>query len=67
METLLPALRDEMRNGFKRLESRFDQVETRLERLDDRVDRHFTWIVGIQFTTMIIFIGALVAAILRMS
>jgi len=56
-----------MRSGFKRLENRFDQVETRLERLDDRADRHFMWIVGIQFTTILIFVGALVAAILRMS
>jgi len=58
----------------KRFDARFDQVDRRLERLENRVerlddkgDRHFMWVVGIQFATMIIFIGALVAAVLRTS
>ena len=63
---------EEMRKGFEQVDKRFQHVEYRLERLegrverlDDKVDRHFMWVVGIQFTTMIIFIGALAAAVLR--
>jgi archaellum component FlaC len=52
---------------FNQVDKRLERLETRVERLDDRADRHFMWIVGIQFTTMIIFIGALVAAVLRTS
>jgi archaellum component FlaC len=50
---------------FEHLEYRLERLEGRVERLDDKVDRHFMWVVGIQFTTMIIFIGALAAAVLR--
>jgi hypothetical protein len=60
-----PDLRDEMLRGFKRLDARFDRLESRFERLDDKVDRHFIWIVGIQLTMMIAFIGTLAAAYLR--
>ena len=69
---MTPDLRDEMLRGFDRmadlfaqLDKRLDRLENRFERLDDKVDRHFMWIVGIQFTMMIVFIGALAAAYLR--
>ena len=50
---------------FEQVDKRLDRLDDRLERLDDKVDRHFMWIVGIQFAMMIVFIGALVAAYLR--
>ena len=50
---------------FEHVDKRLDRLDGRLERLDDKVDRHFMWIVGIQFAMMIVFIGALVAAYLR--
>jgi len=50
---------------FGQLDKRLDRLDNRLERLDDKVDRHFMWIVGIQFTMMMLFIGALAAAYLR--
>ena len=40
------------------IDQRLDRLENRFERLDNKVDRYFMWIVGIQFTMMIIFIGA---------
>ena len=45
----------------RRFESRFDQLERRFESLDDKVARHFTWLVGIQVTTLIAIVGALLA------
>ena len=47
------------------VDKRLDRIESRVERLDDRTDRRFMWIIGIQFTMMALFIGALVAAVLR--
>ena len=75
---MIPDFRDAMRRGFEQMTARFDtfekrfdavdqrldRIESRVERLDDRTDRNFLWIVGIQFA-MMIFIGALVAAVLR--
>jgi archaellum component FlaC len=56
---------DQVDQRFEQLDKRLDRLENRFERLDDKVDRHFMWIVGIQFTMMIVFIGALAAAYLR--
>lgn len=47
---------------FDDVDKRLDRLENRFERLDDKVDRHFSWVVDIQFTMMIVFIGALAAA-----
>jgi predicted nucleic acid-binding Zn-ribbon protein len=79
LEKMIPDLRDEMRRGFDQLNARFDavdqrfdavdkrldRIENRVERLDDRTDRHFLWIVGIQFTMLMLFVGALLTAVLR--
>jgi hypothetical protein len=45
----------------RRFETRFDVVERRFEGLDDRVARQFTWLVGIQVTTLVAIVGALLA------
>ena len=45
----------------RRLEARFDFVDRRFEALDDKVARHFTWLVGIQVTTLVAIVGALLA------
>jgi hypothetical protein len=34
----------------------------RLHALDMKVDRHFTWVVGIQMTIMLAILGAMVSA-----
>jgi hypothetical protein len=56
---------DVVNQRFDAVDKRLDRIESRVERLDDRTDRNFLWTVGIQFTIMMIFIGALVAAVLR--
>jgi ABC-type phosphate transport system auxiliary subunit len=56
---------EQVEKRFEQVDKRLDRLDDRLERLDDKVDRHFMWIVGIQFAMMIVFIGALVAAYLR--
>jgi hypothetical protein len=65
-------IRDSIRHLEQRLDARFDQIERRFETrfdvndrrfegLDDKVARHFTWLVGIQVTTVIAIVGALLA------
>jgi septal ring factor EnvC (AmiA/AmiB activator) len=54
----LAAVRQEMARGFERLDDG-------LHRLDDRMQRQFTWIVGIQLTTMLTVIGVLATAFFR--
>ena len=56
---------DAANQRFDGVDKRLDRIESRVERIDDRADRHFMWIVGIQFTMMMMFIGALIAAVLR--
>lgn len=41
------------------VEARLASVEARLDRLEDKVDRHFVWLVGIQLTTLVAIVGAL--------
>ena len=45
----------------RRFETRFDVNDRRFEGLDDKVTRHFTWLVGIQVTTLIAIVSALLA------
>ena len=45
----------------RRFETRFDVNDRRFEGLDDRVARHFTWLVGLQVTTLVAILGALLA------
>jgi hypothetical protein len=42
----------------RRFETRFNVSDRRFEGLDDKVVRHFTWLVGIQVTTLIAIVGA---------
>jgi len=43
----------------QRMESRFDAVDRRFETMDDRMSRQFVWLVGIQVTTLVAIVGAL--------
>lgn len=45
---------------FDSLERRFDVFERRVDGLDDKMSRQFTWLVGLQVTTL----GAIFAALL---
>jgi chromosome segregation ATPase len=45
----------------QRMEARFDTVDRRIDSLDDKVSRQFVWMVGIQVTTLVAIVGALLA------
>jgi hypothetical protein len=46
---------------FVAIDQRFAAVDQRLAALDDKMSRHFTWLVGLQVTTLIGGLGALLA------
>jgi uncharacterized coiled-coil protein SlyX len=46
---------------FESVERRFENVERRLDSLEDKMSRHFVWLVGIQVTTLVAIVAALVA------
>jgi nitrate/nitrite-specific signal transduction histidine kinase len=50
----------DMNRRFGEVDNRFGQVDRRLEILDHRMERHFMWMVGIQFTVLIAVIVALI-------
>ena len=45
----------------RRFEARFDSIDRRFEVQDEKMARQFTWVVGIQVTTLIAIVGALLA------
>jgi chromosome segregation ATPase len=65
---------DEVSRRFERVDQRFEQVDQRFEQVDDRngglvrrleildqrMERHFMWMVGIQFTVLLAVIVALI-------
>lgn len=42
-----------------------DEMIRRFEQADQKIDRHFTWLVGIQLGTLVAIVGALVGAYYR--
>jgi len=46
---------------FDRLDQRVDRLEQRIDRLDDKMSRQFLWIVGIQITTLVAVVGAVLS------
>ncbi|MPY86435.1 MAG: hypothetical protein GEU99_00760 [Luteitalea sp.] len=51
----------DIRGGLRRLEQRMDRFDQRMDSLHDKMSRQFVWIVGIQFTTLVAMIGAVLA------
>ena len=45
---------------FTAVDQRFERIDRRLEIMDQRMERHFMWMVGIQFTVLIAVIVALI-------
>jgi hypothetical protein len=45
----------------RRIETRFDVGDRRFEGLDDKVVRPFPWLVGLQVSTIVAILGALLA------
>ena len=46
--------------GRSDIDRRFTAIDRRIEVLDQRMERHFMWMVGIQFTVLIAVIVALI-------
>ena len=46
---------------FDAVDHRFDTVDRRIDALDDKVSRQFVWLVGLQVTTLVAIVGALLA------
>jgi hypothetical protein len=46
---------------FEAIDRRFDTVDRRIDGLDDKVSRQFVWLVGLQVTTLVAIVGALLA------
>ena len=45
----------------RRFEARFDAADRRLGGLEEKVSRQFVWVVGVQGTTFVAIVGALLA------
>jgi hypothetical protein len=58
VRTELGELRTEMNR-------RFEGVDARFVTLDGKIDRHFTWLVGIQVAVLVAVVGALVGSYYR--
>ena len=51
-------LEERMDRRFDTVDTRFIRIEERLDRMDDRLTRSFTWLVGIQVTTLAAILAA---------
>lgn len=45
---------------FERIDAKFVRVDAKFERLEAKVDDHFTWLVGIQVTSLLVIFGAII-------
>lgn len=46
---------------FEAIDRRFDTVDRRIDALDAKVSNQFLWLVGLQVTTLVAIVGALLA------
>jgi hypothetical protein len=46
---------------FVHVDARFDSMDRRFATLDDKVSRQFVWTVGVQVTTLVAIVGALLS------
>ena len=61
-------MRDAVRNLERRMDARFDAVDRRFDAverrsdgLDDKLSRQFVWLVGMQVTTLVAIVSAVLA------
>jgi hypothetical protein len=50
---------------FAEVDHRFGEVDRRFAELDQKLDRHFTWLVGTQVAVLLAVVGAMVGAFYR--
>ena len=55
------SLEHRMDARFETVDRRFDTVDRRVDVLDEKVSRQFVWLVGLQVTTLVAIVGALLA------
>ena len=53
------SLEERMDRRFEQVDRRFEHVDHRFDTLDAKMSRQFTWIVGLQVTTLIAVLGAI--------
>ena len=62
-------LQDQMNRRFEQVDHRFGelqgQMNQRFDAIDQKVDRHFTWLVGIQVAVLLAVVSALVGSYYR--
>ena len=62
-------LRADMNLRFSEVTARFDGMQADVSRrfwdLDQKIDRHFTWVVGTQIAMFLAVVGALIGALYR--
>ena len=54
-------LDQKMDGRFDLVDRRFEAVDRRFESMDDKISRQFIWVVGVQVTTLVAVVGALLA------
>ena len=54
-------LDQKMDGRFDLVDRRFEAVDRRFESMDDKISRQFVWVVGVQVTTLVAIVGALLA------
>ena len=55
------AIRESLAELSRDLSTRMDRLERRVDGLDDKMSRQFLWIVGIQITTLVAVVGAVLS------
>ena len=50
-----------IRDSLATIDRRIDRLEHRVDGLDDKMSRQFLWIVGIQITTLVAVVGAVIS------
>lgn len=57
----MAAIRGEMSALRNEVHERMNRLDGRIDRLEDRMARQFVWLVGLQVTTLVAVLGAVLA------
>ena len=57
----LAAFEERADRRFEAVDRRFEAVDRRLDAIEDKLSRHFQWLVGIQITTLVAIVAALLS------
>jgi hypothetical protein len=62
-------LQNQMNRRFEQVDHRFTELQGQMtqqfDAVDQKIDRHFTWLVGIQVAALVAVVGALVGSYYR--